>query len=200
MTTRLQHGIYFRPGERPPPAYGLLLLNLVPGTTPAEARNAIARVIEPQPEVDVLLGFGRRLFDHDPPLTHHERPAFLARLDSYPLIPWTGERTGEADVALQITGPHAAAVNCAAVVVWERIADERLPMVPASFFTGFGRPDGRGWLGFHDGVSNMPADQRRAAIEASNDPGWMAGGTYMAFLRLAIDLQLWRSIPREQQS
>ena len=24
-----------------------------------------------------------------------------------------------------------------------------------SFFTGFNRPDGRSWLGFHDGVSNI---------------------------------------------
>jgi len=69
----------------------------------------------------------------------------------------------------------------------------------ASFFTGFGRPDGRGWLGFHDGVSNLPAEQRPAAIEASGDPGWMAGGTYIVFLRFTIDFELWRSIPREQQ-
>jgi Dyp-type peroxidase family len=199
VTERLQPGIYFWPSDRPPPAYGLLLLDVASGTTPVHARHAIARVVEPQRDVDVLIGVGRRVFDHDPPLTHHERPAFLARLDGYPLIPWTGMNTGEADLALQLTGPHAAAVNCAAVAVWERIADERLPLAPASFFTGFGRPDGRGWLGFHDGVSNLPAEQRRAAIETPGDPGWMAGGTYMVFLRFRIDLELWRSIPREQQ-
>jgi Dyp-type peroxidase family len=199
VTDRLQPGIYFRAHECPPAAYGLLLLDAASGTRPAQARHAIARIVEPQPDVDVLIGFGRRLFDHSPPLTHYERPAFLTRLAGYPLIPWTGENVGEADMALQVTGPHAAAVNCAAVAVWERIADEGLPLKPASFFTGFGRPDGRGWLGFHDGVSNLPAEQRLAAIEGTADLGWMAGGTYMAFLRFTIDLKLWRCIPRAQQ-
>ena len=34
-----------------------------------------------------------------------------------------------------------------------------------SFFTGFNRPDGSGWLGFHDGVSNIRVSERLKRIQ-----------------------------------
>ena len=79
------------------------------------------------------------------------------------------------------------------------IADERLPLRVSASFGGFGRHDGRGWLDFHDGVSNLDANQRLTALEARGDPAWMEGGAYMAFLRLSIDLALWRSLERREQ-
>lgn len=231
VAERLQAGIFFRSGEKPPPCFRLLLLDIRSGTLPADARLAIARIFGLMDEllagravdlgtalkssadlftgVDMLLGVGRRLFDashHDPPLTEHPRPAYLAYLDQrgdpFPGIPWASsppQNRGEADIAVQITGPHDAAVNCAMVEIWKRIVDERLPLDPTAFFAGFGRPDGRGWLDFHDGVSNLESSQRRTAIEARGDPDWMAGGTFMAFLRFRIDLRRWRSIPRADQ-
>ena len=102
-------------------------------------------------------------------------------------------------MALQLTGATAAAVNRAAVEVWKLIEDQALPLAPVASFDGFGRPDGRGWLEFHDGVTNMASSQRIAALAAPADPRWMGGGTYMAFLRLRVDLRVWRALDRGDQ-
>jgi Dyp-type peroxidase family len=65
---------------------------------------------------------------------------------------------------------------------------------------GFNRDDGRSWLGFHDGLSNIEPTRRRSVIEvAGGDTPWMEGGTYMAFLRLALDLPAWRALSRDRQ-
>lgn len=171
---------------------------------PAELASAS---LEQFQSLDFLLGFGRRFFDdgvHRPPLTGCARPEFLSYLPdpAFPMLPWApGARpgTGEADIAIQLTADRLAAVECAAVEIWKLIVDEALPLEVVASFSGFGRHDGRGWLEFRDGVSNIEASQRFAAIEAAADPAWMDGGTYMAFLRLAIDLSRWRHVPRDQQ-
>jgi deferrochelatase/peroxidase EfeB len=75
------------------------------------------------------------------------------------------------------------------------------------FYTGFQRDDSRSWLGFHDGVSNMKsAKEREDAIRvdiASNklehSDYWTRGGTYLAFLRIEIDLSIWERIDRKSQ-
>jgi len=90
-------------------------------------------------------------------------------------------------------------VNAAAVELWKVVGDKALPLSIVASFSGFARLDGRGWLEFHDGVSNLQTDDRAAAIVASGDPAWMAGGTYLAFLRLAVDLAAWRRLPRADQ-
>ena len=157
----------------------------------------------------ILLGYGRRFFDgavHAPPLTLAPRPDYLAYLSrrpaAFPGIPWAApdvENTAEADFAIQLTGEREAAVNCGAVECWKLIEDEGLPLAVVSTFAGFGRRDGRGWLEFHDGVSNIEASQRLVALEAGPDPPWMRGGTYMAFLRLGVDLAAWRRLDRATQ-
>lgn len=231
-TDRLQEGIHFRRGEQPPPGWRLVLLGVAPGTAPQDARAAIGAVLgmlralrrgevrelPRQPEADrtatramfadlaVLVAYGRSLFDpavHDPPLTHRERPDFLAYLAAdaaFPAVPWAdGRLPGEADVALQFTGATAAAVNRAAVEVWKLIDEAGLPLDVVHSFDGFGRPDGRGWLEFHDGVANLESSRRLAALAAPADPRWMAGGTYLAFLRLRVDLGAWRALDRGEQ-
>ena len=231
---RLQEGIYFRRGDRPPPAWRLLLADVEPGTAPRDARAAIGAVMsmlaalragrvrelrgQPKDGVQatrttfeglaVLVGYGRSLFDpgrHDPPLTRARRPEFLAYLpsrgDPFPAVPRTGTGTahGEADLAFQLTGTSVAAVNRAVVEVWKLIEDDALPLRVIAVYDGFGRPDGRGWLEFHDGVANMPSRERHRALAAGRDPRWMAGGTYMAFLRLRVDLRAWRVLDRGDQ-
>ena len=116
---------------------------------------------------------------HDAPAPRVPRLPAVARrrVPGDPAGPSASAPAGEADVALQLTGATAAAVNRAAVEVWKLIEDERLPLAPvAASFDGFGRPDGRGWLEFHDGVGNMPSRQRLAAIAAPPTPRWMAAG------------------------
>jgi deferrochelatase/peroxidase EfeB len=171
---------------------------------PAERAAHSAEQFE---QLHALVGYGRRLFDpalHRPALTAAPRPdhlAYLPRDGPFPALRWAphAEPAGEGDVAIQLTAPRRAAVDCAAVEVWKLIEDERLPLQPKGWYVGFGRHDGRGWLDFHDGVSNLDTGQRAKALEAPADPPWMGGGTYMAFLRLRIDLALWRGLERAEQ-
>jgi deferrochelatase/peroxidase EfeB len=232
MSARIQPGIHIESGTTPQPAYRLLLVNTGRGATPPEVSRGLhsllamlnhlqkGRVLELAGEsataraaakrqfesLDVLIGYGRRLFDekaHSPALTSAERPDFLSYLPDdgpFPTLRWAFARSNaEADFAIQLTASNDAAVTSAAIEVSKLIADHRLPLKVAASFDGFGRSDGRGWLGFHDGVSNMPADQRLQAITASADPNWMTGGTYMAYLRLPVDMTAWRSLSRTEQ-
>jgi Dyp-type peroxidase family len=234
MSDRLQPGIYFRAGQRPPACFRLLVLNARAGAEPAAVRKGLARLLDVLPALAdgglrdltgqdepntlasaeqfaglaVLLGFGRRLFDpgvHEPPLVQAERPEYLSYLAQtpapFPRLPWTdGHGSAEGDFAIQLTAEREAGVNCAAIEAWKLIGDERLPFDVVATFSGFGRHDGRGWLDFHDGVSNIETSQRLEALEAPPDPPWMAGGTYMAYLRLAINLAAWRRLSRDQQA
>ena len=172
---------------------------------PAEAVKDTRAMFD---DLAALVGFGRSLFDperHDPPLTRRLRPEFLAYLtrggDAFPALPWAGRAAtpGEADVAIQLTATGQAAVNRAAVEVWKLIEDDGLPLRVVASFDGFGRSDGRGWLEFHDGVGNMRSGERLRALAAAGDPAWMAGGTYMAFLRMSVDLGRWRALDRGDQ-
>jgi deferrochelatase/peroxidase EfeB len=156
----------------------------------------------------VLVGFGPRLFEgegHDPPLTAAERPAHLVELrrcgPAFPSLPWSaGDRHGgEADVLLQLTGVSEHSVDRAAVEVAKLIADQNLPLILSGSYDGFQRDDGRSWIGFHDGVSNIEPSQRRAAVVCGGDPAWNSGGTYLAFLRIEVALAAWRSLDRETQ-
>lgn len=177
------------------------------------ARPTDPEVVVPDGALTYLLGFGARLFNpdlHIPRLVHpDEKPWRLVSLSgpgapSFPHLPWAPEgkqKAGEADLAVQCIGETELVVNLAVVEIWKTICDENLPLEIVVFHSGFGRVDGRSWIGFHDGVNNMEAgEERRSAIEVViADPPWMEGGTYMSFLRLAVDLAGWRRLPREQQ-
>jgi deferrochelatase/peroxidase EfeB len=75
------------------------------------------------------------------------------------------------------------------------------------FYTGFQRDDLRSWLGFHDEVSNMKnAKEREDAIridvannKLEHSDYWTRGGTYLAFLRIEIDLGIWEKMDRKSQ-
>jgi deferrochelatase/peroxidase EfeB len=75
------------------------------------------------------------------------------------------------------------------------------------FYTGFQRDDRRSWLGFHDEVSNMQSPKERLgaiAVDIENNnlthrDFWTTNGTYLAFLRIEIDLETWTKIERKQQ-
>ena len=71
-------------------------------------------------------------------------------------------------------------------------------------YTGFQRDDRRNWFGFLDGVSNIP-DRDRYRVIAVNNTGltkvdeWTAGGTYLSFLRIQLDMDTWNSLERTEQ-
>jgi Dyp-type peroxidase family len=154
---------------------------------------------------DFLLGYGASFFDRAKRRTGAKRPARLTRLardrEPFANLPWgpDASRGGEGDLCLQLTGRDAHATSRAAVEVWKVIGDGRLPLAITGSFDGFARDDGRSWIGFHDGVSNIRPSHRLAAVECQGDPDWNRGGTYLAFLRCAVDLGAWRKLPRSAQ-
>lgn len=163
--------------------------------------------VEPS-KLSCLLGFGASLFQRARSLTPNgERPAELVPLghgsgQPFPSLQWSADerRTGEADLALQFIAETELAVSRAVVEVYNLIHDRSLPLAFVTFHGGFNREDVRSWLNFHDGLSNIDPRERRTAIEVTlKEPPWMAGGTYMAFLRLTVDLAAWRRLSREDQ-
>lgn len=77
----------------------------------------------------------------------------------------------------------------------------------SKFYTGFQRDDGRSWLGFHDEVSNLITAKERMSVIAidphNNDllprDLWTKNGTYLAYLRTEVDLDIWSKIERSHQ-
>jgi len=64
------------------------------------------------------------------------------------------------------------------------------------FYTGSNRPDNRSLLGFYDGVSNIRSSERESIISISDknlqsSDLWTLKGTYMAFIRMKIDVDRW---------
>jgi len=155
---------------------------------------------------DALLGYGASLFGPGRDLTELVRPDLLVALGHpggpFPTLRWGSDvppGSGEGDVCLQLTGRDSQAVSRAVVEVWKLIVDEELPLSIRETYEGFARDDGRSWIGFHDGVSNIRRSQREAAVRCAGDPAWNRGGTYLAFLRCGVDLAAWRRLAREQQ-
>jgi deferrochelatase/peroxidase EfeB len=122
-----------------------------------------------------------------------------------PLNPATEE------ICVQFTGDTPLSVSRAVVETWKLLEAARdaktgkAALLLSASFTGFNREDERSWLGFHDGVSNLPSGNPRKAVIAIKRQGlpprdsWTVDGAYMAFIRLTIDLKLWEELGREEQ-
>ncbi|WP_461427686.1 hypothetical protein [Gymnodinialimonas sp.] len=226
-----------------PPFYRLLQVNITSGATPARVHDALSQlwtmlealrrgevqdlrkelrpgdpdVVLDAGELQVLLGYGGRLFDdalHVPPLVDpDEKPRFLQPLDTrqptapFARLTWLDHEdprlhpqhpnTTQSDLAFQFTGTSELAVNRAIVEVQKCIHDNDLPLRITNFFSGFRRDDKRSWIDFHDGINNMTPPERLVAMEVQNQgKAWLHGGTYMCFLRIHVDIEAWRRIPR----
>ena len=113
------------------------------------------------------------------------------------------------EIAVQFIAETQLATNRAVVETWKAIQDiidpetGLAPLLLTSFYTGFQRDDGRSWLDFHDGLSNMKSEEREKAICIKPTPipeeQWTVGGTYLTFLKIGIDLSIWRRLNRQQQ-
>jgi deferrochelatase/peroxidase EfeB len=169
--------------------------------------------------LSVLMGYGPRFFEIDG--LKKRKPSHLneewlfqePKLGGDPILPGVGLKYAE-DVTsndisndhfiVQFIGDTQLATNRPVVETWKLLRKidmdgSSAPMVMRSFFTGFNRPDGRGWLGFHDGVSNIRSSERLKKIQIDKqnlnpDDYWTALGTYMVFLRVTIDMTIWESI------
>lgn len=113
-------------------------------------------------------------------------------------------------IVVQIISNTQLATYRAIVETWKHLqynCVEKEPLHLTRFYTGFQRDDRRGWLGFHDELSNMTSDKEREEAIVINernnnlrpDDLWTAYGTYLAFLRIDIDLNIWQKIERKHQ-
>jgi Dyp-type peroxidase family len=103
---------------------------------------------------------------------------------------------------VQVTADAKLATDRAVVETWKVLADLASPALSVTtFYLGFQRNDRRSWIDFHDGLSNLRSEDREAviAIGSGADEDWAVGGTYLAFLRLAVDLVGWRRVSRVDQ-
>jgi deferrochelatase/peroxidase EfeB len=102
--------------------------------------------------------------------------------------------------AFQFTADSPLAVERAVVETWKLVHDTHdAPLQIAAVFGGTQRDDGRSWIDFYDGLSNVPPSVRESVIVIGGDPDedvaeWTIGGTYLAFIRLGIDLGVWRDL------
>src|SRR6202162_5402402 len=110
------------------------------------------------------------------------------------------------DVMIQVIADTQFATSRAVVETWKFLADaagQGFSLALAAFFQGAQRTDGRSWIDFHDGVSNLTSDVRAGVIltKLSGVAGdkWTTGGTYAAFLRLEVDLPAFRRLKVVEQ-
>lgn len=171
-------------------------------------------------QLDVLLGYGTDVFGLNgssrplpEALGEHRfpRPEHLA---DTPILANSGlayasDLTGnvaDAAIVVQLTGGTQLAVYRAVVETWKRLFDldtteTPVPLRMTGFLSGHQRDDHRSWIDFHDGVNNLRREERAAAItiKPRSDAGWTTGGSYMALVRIAIDLAAWRRLQPDQQ-
>ena len=110
------------------------------------------------------------------------------------------------DLCVQVIAETKVAADRAVVETWKHVHDlgregEVSPFELVTFYLGFQRNDRRSWIDFHDGISNLRSIDRESVItiEPGQDVEWMVGGTYLAFLRLSVDLKGWRAIAQRDQ-
>jgi Dyp-type peroxidase family len=156
-----------------------------------------------------LLGISSRLFDktvHTPPLVNADlRPPTLVSVPirGFRSLQWgtvSDINKTASDFSIQFIADTELAVNRAIVEIHKLIL-RGLPLQLECVFSGFQREDRRSWIDFHDGINNLRPALRKQVIEVT-DPGdspWMVGGTFMTFLKIAVDLQVWQKLSRSQQ-
>lgn len=111
------------------------------------------------------------------------------------------------EFCIQVIADTKLATDRAIVETWKLLADSAdpqlgtAPLQLTTFYFGFQRNDHRSWIDFHDGLSNLRSEDRESviAIEPGTDQDWAVGGTYLAFLRLSVDLPAWRALDRRDQ-
>ena len=179
--------------------------------------------ILPSGDLTVLVGYGANVFQlpdiqRQLPTQLEDFGAFRSPLPTGggPLLIGSGLRYGDdvktnpanGEIAVQFIAETQLAVNRAIVETWKVLQDMSdqetgvAPLLLTGFYKGFQRDDGRSWIDFHDGISNMKSSEREGAIVIKPRPPeeqWIEGGTYLTFLRVAVDLPVWRKLNRQQQ-
>lgn len=176
----------------------------------------------PSDDLSVLLAYGPNTFGIPEVIKKIPRDfkgkQFRKPVPGEPILEGAGIRYGSDlpmnqgisdHLAIQFISKSQLATYRAVVETW-KFTMRTMPLNKISvttFYTGFQRNDRRSWLGFHDELSNMKNTvERKKAIVIDNfnnnllhQDYWTAGGTYLAFLRLEINLAYWEKIGRRDQ-
>lgn len=169
-------------------------------------------VTVPTGNLTALVGYGVKLFElpgaaTPVPLGLGPSSRFRSPLDGGggPLLrgaglhysPGLAANLATEEVAVQLVADTELAVHRAAVETVRQLRGNTALQV-AAFFRGFQRDDARSWIGFHDGISNLRSGSQRAGAvtigrenATAPEDGWTVGGTYLAFMRITIDLEVW---------
>ena len=175
----------------------------------------------PAGDLVFLIGYGPRMFSVQGVTKAIPEPLgtgrFPAAVAGAPILLGAGIRyapnltdnPADADIVVQFHASTPLAVTRAVVETWKVLFDvERATGTTAlrisQSYSGFSREDGRSWIDFHDGLSNLRSSERLKAIEIKrralpHPDQWTEEGTYMVFLRLPLNLRTWRSAPRAAQ-
>jgi len=180
----------------------------------------------PDGDLQVLLGLGSRAFElPGRPVDAPQRPKAMRQSFEQPAgggggpvsasagISYEADVTANpADVAIafQFTAKTPLAVERAVVETGKLLSGEPSPALSIqAVYAGTKRDDGRSWIDFHDGPSNLSNEERPDAIliPLPNPPApvppeqdrWTSGGTYLAFMRLYIDLAVWAALEVPKQ-
>lgn len=113
-------------------------------------------------------------------------------------------------IIFQLIAENEFYTSRAAVEIWKELRrwnkhSKSTPLRITGMYAGFQRADRRNWQGFHDGISNLKRQERPYVISIdsrnlSSMDKWIAGGSYLAFMRISIDLESWEDLNiREQE-
>jgi Dyp-type peroxidase family len=185
--------------------------------------NHLPGRVVPSGELSVLIAFGPTLFNIEGIERKIPRDfknkQFLPPAAGAPILEGSGIKYSHVryvnlgtteHIAIQFISKTQLATYRAVVETWKYLSNiepSKRILNFTTFFTGFQRDDTRSWLGFHDQVSNIDTlNERKDAIfiERRNNnlaprDFWTEGGTYLAFLRTAINLDIWEKIEHKRQ-
>jgi Dyp-type peroxidase family len=112
------------------------------------------------------------------------------------------------DIALQFISDSELLTYRCYQELYKVIASEsnnlEYPFEMVKFYTGFQREDKRSWIDFHDGISNLKSGAERLdaiKIKENNIPDerWINGGTFLAFMRIEVNIDTWLKLDRTNQ-
>lgn len=220
----LQEGVAWRTSSDARRAFSFVALRRTGGAALTQVRDTLTLLWKQydrlrdgtstaRADLQVLLGYGSRLFRGAPADVATElRECGLGQPSNRSVLPGSSllyaddieENLGDADLAVHLTADDVSLL-ARAVVETDRCvrlsADGASGLRVSGIWSGHARSDRRSWIGFHDGVANLDTRERLNAILVGQqaDDLWLRGGTYLAFLRVQVDLDAWFKLDQKER-
>jgi deferrochelatase/peroxidase EfeB len=81
--------------------------------------------------------------------------------------------------------------------------EPKISLRVSAYYSGFQSVTNRSLIGFHDGVANIKSSERFEAIAIKptkvRQDLWTVNGTYLAFMRISINMESWEKMTTEEQ-